>query len=70
MMPFQTLNDWLYGCRDPKEIPSCLGEMSSLKSIEVENCNKLVDKSTTDIKETQVDDYQNTDFEFIIKVHH
>ncbi|XP_060214595.1 putative late blight resistance protein homolog R1A-3 [Lycium barbarum] len=56
----------LRGCRDLKEIPSSFGEISSLKYIEVENCNEAVVNSARDIQETQVEDYQNTIFNLVI----
>ncbi|MCD7469635.1 hypothetical protein HAX54_008778 [Datura stramonium] len=57
----------LSDCEYLKEIP-CFGDISSLKSIELWNCNEYVDKSAKDIRETQVEDYQNSDFEVFI--HH
>ncbi|KAL3321560.1 hypothetical protein AABB24_039259, partial [Solanum stoloniferum] len=56
----------LRDCKFLKEIPSWFGEISSLKSIEVRNCNENVDKSASDIRETQVEDYQNSKFEVFI----
>ncbi|KAH0708242.1 hypothetical protein KY284_009669 [Solanum tuberosum] len=56
----------LRDCEFLKEIPSWFGEISSLKSIEVRNCNENVDKSASDIRETQVEDYQNYKFEVFI----
>ncbi|WMV56701.1 hypothetical protein MTR67_050086 [Solanum verrucosum] len=56
----------LSDCEFLKEIPSCFGDISSLKSIEVWNCNENVDKSARDIRETQVEDYQNSEFEIFI----
>ncbi|XP_049405940.1 putative late blight resistance protein homolog R1A-10 [Solanum stenotomum] len=61
----------LRGCQDLKEIPSCLMDILSLKYIEVENCNESVVKSAMNIQETQVEDYQNTNFKLVlIKVHY
>nr|XP_009760595.1 PREDICTED: late blight resistance protein R1-A-like isoform X1 [Nicotiana sylvestris] len=57
----------LHGCEFLKEIPSCFGDLCSLKSIKVEYCNKFVDKSARDIWETQVEDYQNSSFEVFIQ---
>ncbi|KAH0775403.1 hypothetical protein KY290_012540 [Solanum tuberosum] len=56
----------LSDCEFLKEIPSCFGDISSLKSIEVRNCNENVDKSARDIRETQVEDYQNSEFKIFI----
>lgn len=56
----------LSDCEFLMKIPSCFGEISSLKSIKVQNCNKDVDKSARDIRETQVEDYQNSQFEIFI----
>ncbi|KAK4725853.1 hypothetical protein R3W88_030770 [Solanum pinnatisectum] len=56
----------LRDCKFLKEIPSWFGEICSLKSIEVRNCNENVDKSASDIRETQVEDYQNSKFEVFI----
>ncbi|XP_049397979.1 putative late blight resistance protein homolog R1B-23 [Solanum stenotomum] len=56
----------LRDCEFLKEIPSWFGEISSLKSIEVRNCNENVDKSASDIRETQVEDYQNSKFDVFI----
>ncbi|KAK6772830.1 hypothetical protein RDI58_028068 [Solanum bulbocastanum] len=56
----------LRDCKFLKEIPSWFGEIFSLKSIEVRNCNENVEKSASDIRETQVEDYQNSKFEVFI----
>ncbi|CAN4095731.1 unnamed protein product [Withania somnifera] len=56
----------LSDCEFLKEIPSCFGDILSLKSIEVRNCNEYVEKSARDIRETQVEDYQNSEFEVFI----
>ncbi|KAM3289651.1 putative late blight resistance protein R1B-23 [Capsicum chacoense] len=56
----------LRDCKFLKEIPSCFEDIPSLKSIEVSNCNENVDKSARDIRETQVEDYQNSEFEVFI----
>lgn len=53
-------------CEKLKEIPSCLREISSLKSIEVEHCNESVAKSARDIWKTQVEDYDNSGLEVFI----
>ncbi|OIT28333.1 late blight resistance protein r1-a [Nicotiana attenuata] len=53
-------------CEYLKEIPSAFGEISSLKYIEVRKCYESVDKSARDIRETQVEGYQNTGFEIFI----
>lgn len=49
-----------------KEIPSCIGDISSLKSIEVKSCKESVEKSARDIRKIQVEDYQNADFKVFI----
>uniref|UniRef100_A0A1U7WJ47 LOW QUALITY PROTEIN: late blight resistance protein R1-A-like n=1 Tax=Nicotiana sylvestris TaxID=4096 RepID=A0A1U7WJ47_NICSY len=54
-------------CKKLKEIPSCFGVISSLKSIEVQECNDCVDKSASIIQEMQVEDYQNTKFKLFLK---
>ncbi|XP_016484144.2 late blight resistance protein R1-A-like isoform X1 [Nicotiana tabacum] len=54
-------------CEYLKEIPSAFGEISSLKYIEVRKCPESVDKSARDIREIQVEDYQNTGFEIFIR---
>nr|XP_016465454.1 PREDICTED: putative late blight resistance protein homolog R1A-10 [Nicotiana tabacum] len=56
----------LLECKSLKEIPSCFGDISSLKSIKVEECNESVNKSARDIWNTQVEDYQNYGFEVFI----
>ncbi|MCD9642233.1 hypothetical protein HAX54_028924 [Datura stramonium] len=58
----------LHCCLLLTEIPSCFGDICSLKYIEVDNCNKSVVKSATEIQETQ-QGYQNNDFELVIKDH-
>ncbi|XP_049404848.1 putative late blight resistance protein homolog R1C-3 isoform X2 [Solanum stenotomum] len=58
-------------CKDLKEIPSCFMDILSLKYIEVEKCNESVVKSAMNIQETQVEDYQNTNFKLVlIEVHY
>ncbi|KAH0671117.1 hypothetical protein KY289_025610 [Solanum tuberosum] len=57
----------LRGCRHLEEIPSCFMDILSLKYIELENCNESVIKSAMNIQETQVEDYQNTNFKLLIK---
>ncbi|KAH0707521.1 hypothetical protein KY289_012597 [Solanum tuberosum] len=56
----------LRDCKFLEEIPSWFGEISSLKSIEVRNCNENVENSARDIKETQVQDYDNYKFDVFI----
>nr|XP_009758685.1 PREDICTED: late blight resistance protein R1-A-like [Nicotiana sylvestris]XP_016458650.1 PREDICTED: late blight resistance protein R1-A-like [Nicotiana tabacum] len=53
-------------CYSLEEIPSCFRDISSLKSIVVRICNDSVDKSARDIWETQVEDYQNSEFRISI----
>uniref|UniRef100_A0A1S4D0T9 Late blight resistance protein homolog R1A-4 n=1 Tax=Nicotiana tabacum TaxID=4097 RepID=A0A1S4D0T9_TOBAC len=57
---------FLDSCRSLKEIPSSLGDISSLKYIEVTECNESVAKSAREIRETQVEDYQNADFKLFM----
>ncbi|XP_006367614.2 putative late blight resistance protein homolog R1B-23 [Solanum tuberosum] len=57
----------LRGWRHLEEIPSCFMDILSLKYIELENCNESVVKSAMNIQETQVEDYQNTNFKLLIK---
>ncbi|XP_055810076.1 putative late blight resistance protein homolog R1B-23 [Solanum dulcamara] len=54
-------------CTYLKGIPSCFGDICTLKYIEVENCNEIVAQSARDIREKQVEDYSNTDFKLFIK---
>nr|Q6L400.1 RecName: Full=Putative late blight resistance protein homolog R1B-16 [Solanum demissum]AAT38773.1 Putative late blight resistance protein, identical [Solanum demissum] len=56
----------LHECRHLMEIPSCFMDIPSLKYIEVENCNESVVKSAMNIQETQVEDYQNTNFKLVL----
>nr|Q6L439.2 PUTATIVE PSEUDOGENE: RecName: Full=Putative late blight resistance protein homolog R1A-4 [Solanum demissum]AAT39943.2 Late blight resistance protein, putative [Solanum demissum]ABO92984.1 putative disease resistance protein [Solanum tuberosum] len=61
----------LRGCQDLMEIPSCFMDILSLQYIEVEDCNESVVKSAMNIQETQVEDYQNTNFKLVlIEVHY
>nr|Q8W1E0.1 RecName: Full=Late blight resistance protein R1-A; Short=Protein R1 [Solanum demissum]AAL39063.1 late blight resistance protein [Solanum demissum] len=56
----------LRGCQDLMEIPSCFMDILSLKYIGVEYCNESVVKSALNIQETQVEDYQNTNFKLVL----
>nr|ABO93000.1 putative disease resistance protein [Solanum tuberosum] len=56
----------LRGCQDLMEIPSCFMDILSLQYIEVEDCNESVVKSAMNIQETQVEDYQNTNFKLVL----
>ncbi|XP_047255570.1 putative late blight resistance protein homolog R1A-3 isoform X2 [Capsicum annuum] len=56
-------------CQLLTKIPSCFTEICSLKYIEVDNCNESVVDSAKFIQETKVEDYQNNDFELVIKDH-
>ncbi|MCD7450578.1 hypothetical protein HAX54_007231 [Datura stramonium] len=53
-------------CEFLKEIPSCFGNSCSLKYIEARARNKFLVKSARDIRDTQVEDYQNSDFDIFI----
>ncbi|XP_009596161.2 LOW QUALITY PROTEIN: putative late blight resistance protein homolog R1A-4 [Nicotiana tomentosiformis] len=57
---------FLRGLENLKEIPSCFGDISSLKSIEVRECNEYVVMSARDIREIQVEDYLNSGFKILI----
>ncbi|XP_009764259.2 late blight resistance protein R1-A-like [Nicotiana sylvestris] len=58
---------FLRGLENLKEIPSCFEDISSLKSIEVKECNESVVKSARDIREKIVEEYQIADFKLFIK---
>ncbi|KAH0668787.1 hypothetical protein KY289_023280 [Solanum tuberosum] len=60
----------LHGCRLLMEIPSCFMDILSLQYIEVENCNESVVKSAMNIQETQVEEYQNTNFKLVLSEVH
>ncbi|CAN4122154.1 unnamed protein product [Withania somnifera] len=49
------------------EIPSHFGDMLTLKSIEVITCNESLAKSAKAIRETQVEEMQNSDFKLFIQ---
>ncbi|MCD7471153.1 hypothetical protein HAX54_011463 [Datura stramonium] len=57
----------LHECEYLKEIPSCFCDIPSLKYIEVEKCNESIVESARVIRETQVEDYQNSDFKLFIR---
>ncbi|KAH0675145.1 hypothetical protein KY285_022946 [Solanum tuberosum] len=54
-------------CQLLVEIPSWFAEVSSLKYIEVDNCNGSVVESARIIQRTKVEEYANDDLELVIK---
>ncbi|KAH0674883.1 hypothetical protein KY285_022684 [Solanum tuberosum] len=50
-----------------EEIPPCFADMMTLKSIEVISCKESVVKSAKDIRETQVEDMQNSSFKLLVQ---
>ncbi|MCD9637692.1 hypothetical protein HAX54_021129 [Datura stramonium] len=54
-------------CQYLKEIPSPFADMASLKSIKVLECNDLLVESAKDIRETQVEEMQNSAFKLFIQ---
>ncbi|KAK4715584.1 hypothetical protein R3W88_013922 [Solanum pinnatisectum] len=54
-------------CQLLVEIPSWFAEISSLKYIEVDNCNGSVVESARIIQRTKVEQYDNYDLELVIK---
>ncbi|KAM3287943.1 hypothetical protein P3S67_021373 [Capsicum chacoense] len=54
-------------CRYLEEIPSSFGDMATLKSIKVLECNDSLVESAKDIRETQVEEIQNSGFKLFIQ---